>query len=195
MAWFKQHNNSFLKFKSILISVGFTQCKAEPCLFFKTVNGVMIMMAIHVDDCYVIGKIDTINQAVRDIESKGLKLKVEYNTRDYLGCEILFDKARTVAWLGQPHQTKKIRSNYEELVKDCQRYKTPGTPNFGIVLPKKDDPKVSPEDQSIYRSVVGSILYLTKHSRPDIANAVRELSKCIVLISQSDLSLYRTIRT
>jgi hypothetical protein len=51
-------------------------------------------------------------------------LKVEYNTKDYLSCEILFDKARTVAWLGQPHQTKKIKANYEEL-----DYKTPGTPN------------------------------------------------------------------
>jgi hypothetical protein len=35
-------------------------------------------------------------------------------------------------------------------VKDCQQYKTPGTPNFGIMHPKKDDPKVSPEDKSIY---------------------------------------------
>jgi Reverse transcriptase (RNA-dependent DNA polymerase) len=168
----------FGKFKSILISVGFIQCKAEPCLFFKTVNGVMIMMAVHVDDCYVIGKIDTINQTVKDIESKGLKLKVEYNTKDYLSCEILFDKVRMVAWLEQPHQMKKIKTNYEELVKDCQ-YKTLGTPNFGIVHPMKDDPKVSPEDQSIYRSVVGSLWYLTKHSRPDIANTVRELSKCM----------------
>jgi Reverse transcriptase (RNA-dependent DNA polymerase) len=110
----------YLKFKPILISVGFTQCKAEPCLFFKTVNGVLIMMAIHVDDCYVIGKIDIINQAVKDIELKRLKLNVEYNTKDSLSCEILFDKARLVAWLGQPHQTKKIKANYEELVKDCQ---------------------------------------------------------------------------
>jgi hypothetical protein len=44
---------------------------------------------------------------------------------------------------------------------------------------KKDDPNVSPEDQSIYRPVVGSLLYLTKHSIPDIANTVRELSKCM----------------
>jgi hypothetical protein len=133
------------------------------------------MMAIHVDDCYVIGKVDTINQVVKDIKSKGLKLKVEYNTKDYLCC----DEARLVAWLGQPHQTKKIKANYEELVKDCQQYKTPGTPNFGIVHPKKDDPKVSPENQCICRSVVGSLLYLMKPSRPDIANALWELSKCI----------------
>jgi Reverse transcriptase (RNA-dependent DNA polymerase) len=99
----------FLKFKSILVSVGFIQCKAEPCLFFKMENGYMMMMAIHVDDCYVIGKIDTINQVVKDIKLKGLKLKVEYNTKDYLSCKILFDKAGTVAWLGQPHQTKEIK--------------------------------------------------------------------------------------
>jgi hypothetical protein len=80
----------------------------------------MIMMAIHVDDCYVIGKIDTINQVVKDIELKGLKLKVEHNTKDYLSFEILFDKARTLAWLRQPQQTKKITTNYEELAKDCQ---------------------------------------------------------------------------
>jgi hypothetical protein len=91
----------------------------------------------------------------------------------------LFDKVRMVAWLGQPHQTKKIKANYEELVKDCQQNKTPGTLNYGIVHPNKDDLKVSPEDQSIYRSVVGLLLYLTKNSRPDIANIVWELSMCM----------------
>jgi hypothetical protein len=70
----------------------------------------------------VIGKINTINQAVKDIESKGLKLKVEYNTKDCLSSEILFDKSKTVAWLGQPHQTKTIKTNYEELVRDFQRF-------------------------------------------------------------------------
>jgi hypothetical protein len=63
----------FLKFKSILISVGFTQCKAEPCLAFKTVNTYMVMMAIHVNDCNVIRKVETINQVVKDIALKGLR--------------------------------------------------------------------------------------------------------------------------
>ena len=33
------------------------------------------------------------------------------------------------------------------------------------------------ELQSMYRSCVGSLLYITKHSRPDLCNSVRELSK------------------
>jgi hypothetical protein len=61
-------------------------------------NDYMILMVIHVDDCYMIGKVDLINQVVEDIKSKGLKLKVEFNMKDCLSCELLFDKARMVAW-------------------------------------------------------------------------------------------------
>ncbi|KAL7501989.1 hypothetical protein ACHAXN_000113 [Cyclotella atomus] len=35
------------------------------------------------------------------------------------------------------------------------------------------------EKQSLYRSGVGMLLYLVKYLRPDIANAVRELSKVL----------------
>ena len=53
---------------------------------------------------------------------------------------------------------------------------TPGTPGFngGKV---NDISKVDEKTQSMYRSGVGTMLYLTKHSRPDITNPVRELSK------------------
>jgi hypothetical protein len=63
------------------------------------------------------------------------------------------------------------------MARSCQRYKTPGTPNFGIIQPKGDDPRITEAEQSAYRSVVGSLLHLTKHSRPNISNAVRQLSK------------------
>jgi hypothetical protein len=37
--------------------------------------------------------------------------------------------------------------------------------------------KISNNEQKLYKSGVGSLLYLVKHSRPDLSNAVRELSK------------------
>ena len=53
---------------------------------------------------------------------------------------------------------------------------TPGTP--GLIGGKLDDfSKVNKKTQSMYRSGVGTLLYLTKHSRPDITNPVRESSK------------------
>jgi hypothetical protein len=87
------------------------------------------------------------------------------------------NKGKSIAWIEQPHQVKKLEDNFGEMVWSCQRYKTPGTPNFGIVQPKGDDPRITEAEQSTYRSVVGYLLHLTKHSRPDISNAVRESSK------------------
>ena len=53
---------------------------------------------------------------------------------------------------------------------------TPGTPGF--IGGKVDDiSMVDGNTQSMYRSGEGTLLYLTKHSRPDITNPVRELSK------------------
>ena len=55
---------------------------------------------------------------------------------------------------------------------------TPGTPGF--IGGKVDDiSKVDEKTQSMYRSGVGTLLYLTKHNRPDIINPVRELSKSV----------------
>ena len=42
-----------------------------------------------------------------------------------------------------------------------------------------DVERLDKEKHSRYRTGVGMLLYLVKHSRPDIANAVRELSKCL----------------
>jgi hypothetical protein len=56
-------------------------------------------------------------------------------------------------------------------------YKTPAAPRTNIQRPKKGEIFISSEDQTKFRSGVGMLLYLVKHSRPDIAHAVRELSK------------------
>jgi hypothetical protein len=111
----------------------------------------------------------------------GFDVKVEDNLTDYLSCNILllFNKNKTKAWLGQPHLIKNLEKKYGKAVKSVQAYKTPGTPGQGIVRPDKGETSVlaSPEDQTLYPSGVGMLLYLVKHSRPDIANVVRELSK------------------
>jgi Reverse transcriptase (RNA-dependent DNA polymerase) len=46
----------FVNFCKILKKVGFEPNKSEPCFFHKKVGDHMVLMAIHVDDCYVIGK-------------------------------------------------------------------------------------------------------------------------------------------
>ena len=70
---------------------------------------------------------------------------------------------------------------------------TPGIPGF--IGGKLDDiSKVDEEIQSMYGSGVGTLLYLTMHSRPDITNPVRELSKSMDGASMAHVTeMYRVI--
>ena len=54
---------------------------------------------------------------------------------------------------------------------------TPGTPRFTARRLENEEDNVNAKDHQTYRSGVGSLMYLTKHSMPDISNPVRELSK------------------
>jgi len=56
---------------------------------------------------------------------------------------------------------------------------TPGTPRFKVSCPDEDSKVIDNNLQKNYCSGVGMLLYLIKYSRPDLSNAVRELSKCI----------------
>ena len=54
---------------------------------------------------------------------------------------------------------------------------------------------MSYEEHETYRSQVGTLLYLTKHSRPDICNPVRELSKTMdVPVPVHLKEMYKVIR-
>ena len=55
--------------------------------------------------------------------------------------------------------------------------KLPCAPGLNLMRPKENEELIDEKEQHDYRSGVGMLLYLTKHTRPDIANAVREHSK------------------
>jgi hypothetical protein len=72
---------------------------------------------------------------------------------------------------------KHLKQAFGDMVKDVCEYTTPAAPKTSIIRPQDGDPLISVERQKTFRSGVGMLLYLVKHSRPDISNAVRELSK------------------
>ena len=72
---------------------------------------------------------------------------------------------------------------------------TPGTPRFTARRLENPEDKVNPEDHETYRSGVGTLLYPMKHSRPDICNPVRELSKTMDAPAPVHLKgMYKVIR-
>jgi Reverse transcriptase (RNA-dependent DNA polymerase) len=167
-------------FCKILISIGFKQSKADPCLFiFKNALGIMIII-VYVDDCALGYSCQAVVTFLfQELTKKNINFTVEKNMSDYLSCEILFNKTRTQAWLGQPHLIKKLKNLFADKVSHLQKYNTPGTPNQGIRRPKEGDAILDNEMATSYRSGVGMLLYLVKHSRIDLGNPVRELTKVL----------------
>ena len=111
----------------------------------------------------------------------------------YFGVQIVQSNDGKKAWLGQPTIIKSLEKQFGEKVAKKKMTITPGTP--GLIGGKVDDiSKVDEKTQSMYRSGVGTLLYLNKHSRPDITNPVRELSKSMDGASMAHVTeMYRVI--
>ena len=105
------------------------------------------------------------------------------------------NKVKTRGWLRQPSMIKSLEQNCGERAMKERLSLTPGTPRFTARRLENPEEKVSPQEHETYRSGVGTLLYLTKHSRPDIYNPVSELSKTMDAPAPVHLKeMYKLIR-
>lgn len=125
----------------------------------------------------MIGDEEAIEDTIVQLRKNKLNLKVEDNLKDYLSCEITFSEDGKTAWIHQPHLLKKIKDKFGDMVRQLRNYGTPGTPGNSII--RNTGERINLEDQKLYRSGTGMLLYLQKHTRPDMSNTVRELSKVL----------------
>jgi Holliday junction resolvase RusA-like endonuclease len=141
----------------------------------------MVMIAIYVDDCLTIGTEEAIEKVIHALKEHNLGLKVENNLTDYLSCKIFQERYKGKVWIRitQPHLIDNLDKKFCEAVNKLQSYITPGTPQFKVVRPNNELEVIKDDLQSRFRSDVGMLLYLIKHSRPDITNVVRDLAKCM----------------
>ena len=164
---------------AILKKIGFEGGMVDPCLFVRKSTLGIVYIALCVDDNLLVGKPAAIDEVINLMKEEGLVLKINDDLHHYLSCNIKFSSDRRKAWLGQPHLIANLLKKFGDKVMSFRNYKTPGTPGMHVVHPTEDSEKISSDDQLLFRSGVGMLLYLVKHSRPDIANAVRELSKVL----------------
>jgi len=167
----------YKKLTQVLKSIGFEGGIIDPCLLTRKGKKGIVHIAIYVDDCFCCGDMEEIEQVIEDMKNSGFKLKIEKELSDYLSCKLLFSKDKKKAWIGQPHLLKKIETSFGNELEKIRSYKSPAAPGMGIVKADEDDADMSDKDKTHYRSGVGMLLFLVKHTRPDLANATRELSK------------------
>ena len=141
----------------------------------------------------IICKEETIDAAIKVFQGH-FQVNNPTSMEDYLGAPIVQNDNCKNAWLGQPTIIKRLEKQFGERVAKTKMTITPGT--SGFFGGKVDNiSKVDEKTQSMYSSGVGTLLYLTKHKRPDITNPVRELLKSMDGASMAHVTeMYKGIK-
>jgi hypothetical protein len=183
------------KFKEVLKTLYYFPSRADPCLFIKTdkLNNKSYLI-IYVDDGGIFGTPEEIKNVLNQL-SKTFVVKDLGPMENFVGCKIITNKNKDTIWLHQPKLFKHLKEQFGTLIENIKIHKTPASPKTNILRPDADDVLLQSSDQTKYRSGVGMLLYLVKHTRFDIANAVRELSKVADGANQAHWkALLRTIK-
>ena len=165
----------FDKAKGVLRKLGYEGSKADPCLFLKWMKDYGLAMCLTwVDDKLFIAHKDKI-MAEKDGLSKHFKCDDVGELEDYVGCKIDVDRENRKMTISQPVLVQSLFDEFGDIPQG-KIVLTPAQP--GSVLMKGEETGVLDEAMhKRYRSGVGKLMYLAKHTRPDISNAVRDLAR------------------
>lgn len=150
-----------------LSELGFKSAFADSFLYSKREeNGKVIYILLYVDDTLVAGHKEEITKKFGQDLNKYFRTKDLGNVSHYLGMQIELDQDGLFL-LNQ--QSKIIRLLEDFGLLDAKSAMTPMETNF--LSDMTEDSNKLPNN-TLYRKGVGSLLYLSKVSRPDIAAAV-----------------------
>ena len=151
-------------------AMGCERSDADPCMYYKwTALGLLVWLS-WIDDCASFGA----EEAVEESRNEMMEMFDcdDVGTMDeYVGCEIRREKGSFTYT-----QPVMLQSFSDEFDLPTRVPITPGDP--GKTLSKaKEGETVSPEETTYYRRGVGKLLHMMRWSRPEIYNAVRDLSR------------------
>ncbi len=158
----------FAKFSSTILKQGFTQSKLDYSLFTRTQGTIFISLLVYVDDILIASNDMSTMHALKDSLHAEFKLKDLGNLKYFLGLEVA--KSAKGISLCQRKYALDIISGSGML--GSKPVTTPMEQNLKISQ-SNGDPL---EDPSLYRRLVGRLLYLTI-TRPDIGYNVQKLSQ------------------
>ena len=155
-----------------LKKLGFLQSNSDPCIYVAAIDELMVV-GVYVDNLVIGCKSD---ERLTDLKRKlcsGFDMKDLGKLHHFLGLKVIQDEESGNVWIGQPAYVEKVLVRYE--MKDA---KSVGTPvDVSAKLVRAGDGEGDLFDSEVYRSAVGSLLYVSTGTRPYIAFAVSMVAK------------------
>ena len=154
-------------FSDFLKEYALIQSSADPCIFYST-QAPRLILALWVDDGLVVCSDNSLlNKMISHLKTK---FEVTLGDADvYVGLHITRDLTHNRLFVDQQRFTETLLTKYG--FQNVNTVSTPSDPHVHLSSPPPDDCD-TPIPHFPYQEIVGSLLYLATHSRPDIAQAV-----------------------
>lgn len=173
--------------KATLNQAGFQQSRADPCLFTsKEQGGALIHVLLYVDDLLVIGKNAEITRKIGEQLNQYFEMTDLGDVKHYLGIQV--ERKEDGSFL--IHQQTKIHHMLKE--HGMLEAKPVATPMETGFLSNNVDSSRLPNNKQ-YRQAVGSLLYFSTVSRPDIALSVGILCRQVERPTESDWNTVKRV--
>ena len=148
------------------------QCKAEPCVFRKIIkNEVSLMVGVRVDDIIVFGDQDLCDEFFSQLKQR-FPVKNLGEFKMDTGCAFERNWDRGILEMNQTAFAKHMVQQYSISATS----NIPGSPGVDLG-PRKDGEPGGNEEFPKYRALVGSLMWLSVMTRPDIAIALRACAR------------------
>jgi hypothetical protein len=172
------------KIDAALRNLGFQPIHADPCVYAYRRDSVVLIISLYVDDLLLAAsspaemvKVKAQLRSLFEMEDLG-------EARYILGIQITRDRAARTLTICQSTYVQKVLTDFN--MQDCAPARTPMA--IGKLLPAADpdvpasdeqesNPRLNEEGTKRYQSAVGSLMYASQGTRPDITFAVTALSQ------------------
>ena len=151
-----------------LKKMGFLQTASDPCIY-RDSGGEAFFIGVYVNDIILVGKSKTRMKEVKVALAKKLDIKDMGKLHYFLGLKVVQDEESGDIWIGQPAYTENLLKKF-----GMDTSKQVSTPVDTSTKFAEDEQSV---DQQRYQSAIGSLLYVSVGTRPDITYAVSTMAK------------------
>ena len=157
---------------------GFEHLECEWCVYRRTSPTGTIIFVVHVDDILAVSSTPEENDRFRDLLKSKWEITQLGEPRLVLGIAISRDRSNRTISLSQTTKIDQLTEEYGQV--NAQSVDTPMVAGLQLQRPNRDEPIPAEVAAWIartpYRSLVGSLMYLSVATRPDISYAVGRLS-------------------
>eukprot|EP00253_Pinus_taeda_P004706 PITA_04706 len=158
----------YSKIDSYLLDNEFDKCEGEPTIYIKEKDGKILIVVLYVDDVIFTGNDDQLIKNFKSVMKEEFEMTDMGFLRYFLGIEV--DQNEKGFFISQARYVNQVFRIFN--MQECKAVITPTV--MGLKLSREDSSKDF--DPSLYKSIVGSLMYLTA-TRPDIMYAVSLISR------------------